>query len=137
MKCGNMGKFWILEWEPVPGGKSEVKVFASRKDRQAFIRDNNIQMPEGAELPDDLDLLAIDWVVIERIPMRLTGNDRIEAIRRLTLKGLRAMDIGALLFIDGSTVSSLQANNGITPAGRPPRDPLSSPVRKTKIRESV
>lgn len=46
---------------------------------------------------DDVDYLAVDVVCQERIPMPLRGADRMEAVRRLTARGLRADEIARLL----------------------------------------
>lgn len=137
MRCFNMGAFWVLEWEPSGSKKQQVKVFPTAKARQAFIREHGIQVSPEDQLHDDLDLLAIDFVVIERIPMRLTGNDRVEAIRRLSTKGLGPQAIGALMFVDGGTVSSIQATQGITPAPRPGPDPLKTARRRPRTRSTV
>jgi len=64
----------------------------------------------------DYDELAVEIVCVERVPMRLVGCDRVEAVRRLSAKGLQALNIAALLLTDNKQVTRLQKEHGITPA---------------------
>lgn len=62
-----------------------------------------------------LDEWAIDVVCSEKVPMRLRGADRVEAIRRLSGKGMQPKEIGRLVKSSGSFVSQLQALHHIEP----------------------
>lgn len=65
----------------------------------------------------NLDELAIDVVVIERIPMPLIRRaDRAEAVRRLSAKGLQSGQIADLLCCTSTLVRRIQRANGIEPA---------------------
>lgn len=66
----------------------------------------------------DWDETAVAIVCDERVPMALSGPDRIEAIRRLTALGLGPVAIGALLKTRRNIVSALQSNHRIAKRGR-------------------
>lgn len=81
---------------------------------------------KGHYLPSNLgpadweyDELALSIVCVERIPMRLTGPDRVEAIRRLAAKGLLPKQIAPLLRISHHAISQIQFRHGIPPAPLP------------------
>lgn len=63
-----------------------------------------------------IDELALDIVCVERVPMRLRRQDRIEAIRRLSAKGLSTGEIGRLVKTSGPNVGKLQKFYNIQPA---------------------
>ena len=65
---------------------------------------------------DTYDEIAVDIVCQERVPMRLQGVDRIEAVRRLSAKGLQPYEIARLVCTSNNHVSALQKQNGIEPA---------------------
>jgi hypothetical protein len=65
---------------------------------------------------DTYDETAVDIVCIERVPMRLTGLDRIEAVRRLSAKGLQPFEIARLVCTNNNHVSKIQIDNSIEPA---------------------
>jgi hypothetical protein len=62
---------------------------------------------------DEYDEVAVSIVCDERVPMRLRGADRAEAVRRLVAKGMTIRDITEL--IRGSsftTVQNIATRNG-------------------------
>lgn len=65
---------------------------------------------------DPYDEIAVSIVCDERVPMRLTGADRLEAVRRLTARGVMASEIARLCMVSGHTITNLQHTHGIVPA---------------------
>lgn len=69
---------------------------------------------------DFYDEIAVSIVCDERVPMRLTGADRLEAVRRLSAAGLSASEIGKLCKVSGHTITNLMRYYGIPSAPRRP-----------------
>lgn len=67
----------------------------------------------------DYDEVAVSIVVTERVRMRLTGDDLLEAVRRLSLLGLMDIEIMDLVMWPGSAnLWKYRRRNGIPPPVR-------------------
>lgn len=77
-------------------------------------------------MPGDYDEFAVSVVVDERVAMRLRGADKVEAVRRLSAKGVPSQDILDLLKwpVLVVTLSRFRSANGIPQPVYEP-DPLS------------
>lgn len=78
----------------------------------------------------DVDEIALSIVCDERVPMKLRGADRLEALRRLVAKGLRTGEIGRLVKTNPDLISRLFAENHITPP-----QPWWTPARTDRERD--
>jgi hypothetical protein len=110
-------------WVDQPDG-SQIRRFVYGRDRASVtirwqaMRDDLASRPRSK----DLDEVALSIVCDERVAMRLLGDDRIEAVRRLVAKGCNSPEIADLLKTTTNMVANIRSSHNIV---REDRDPWS------------